>query len=346
MLRRQTMPMLPLLSSTSCIAAGSSGTRQTHSSTRHSSSPRPRPPQPRSALAKRRQASTSIAATPAAIAGRTGCSTRRCTANAPPISPTRPCRRTGWSTAITTTCAVGNKEGRTASLFFDRATYLSQLSAEDLAEAEAEGPFIHYLRRLSQGGSLLRTTPYFDPEWYLQRYPDVADAIAARRWLCPLHHYLANDTPTEFDPLPLFSERYYLTRYPDIRKAVETGRHRNGYEHFLRSGARELRSPSESFDLHYYVTAHRSVRTDLESGRRAARLRALPDDRPRGWTCRAAAAGRRRDGRAGEDAVPDAGSQPAAAVRPPAARFHGHRQSRAFRWSWCCTTSSNSRCRR
>ena len=86
------------------------------------------------------------------------------------------------------------------------------------------------------------------------------------RWLCPLHHYLANDTPTEFDPLPLFSERYYLTRYPDIRKAVETGRHRNGYEHFLRSGARELRSPSELFDLHYYVTAHRSVRTDLESG--------------------------------------------------------------------------------
>jgi GT2 family glycosyltransferase len=161
---------------------------------------------------------------------------------------------------------TGNKEGRTASLFFDHATYLSQLSAEDLAEAEAEGPFIHYLRRLSQGGSLLRTTPYFDPEWYLQRYPDVADAIAAGQWLCPLHHYLANDTPTEFDPLPLFSERYYLTRYPDIRNAVETGRHRNGYEHFLRSGARELRSPSESFDLHYYVTAHRSVRTDLEGG--------------------------------------------------------------------------------
>ena len=68
---------------------------------------------------------------------------------------------------------VGNKEGRIASPFFDRTTYLNQLSAADLAEAEAEGPFIHYLRRLSQGGSLLRTTPYFDPEWYLQRYPDV-----------------------------------------------------------------------------------------------------------------------------------------------------------------------------
>ena len=161
---------------------------------------------------------------------------------------------------------VGNKEGRIASPFFDRTTYLNQLSAADLAEAEAEGPFVHYLRRLSLGGSLLRTTPYFDPEWYLQRYPDVTQAIAARRWLCPLHHYLANDTPTEFDPLPHFSERYYLARYPDISTAVETGRHRNGYEHFLRSGARELRSPSESFDLHYYVTAHRSVRTDLEAG--------------------------------------------------------------------------------
>ncbi len=161
---------------------------------------------------------------------------------------------------------TGNKEGRIASPFFDRTTYLSQLSPDDLADAEAEGPYIHYLRRLPLGGSLLRTTPYFDPEWYLQRYPDVADAIAARHWLCPLHHYLANPTPTEFDPLPLFSERYYLARYPDISKAVETGRHRNGFEHFLRSGARELRSPGESFDLHYYVTAHHSVRTDLESG--------------------------------------------------------------------------------
>jgi O-antigen biosynthesis protein len=161
---------------------------------------------------------------------------------------------------------IGNKEGRGASLFFDRTTYLGQLSVEDLAEAEAEGPFVHYLRRLSQGGHLLRTTPYFDPEWYLQRYPEVADAIAAGKWLCPLHHYLANATPTEFDPLPLFSERYYLTRYPDIRNAVETGRHRNGYEHFLRSGARELRSPGEPFDLQYYVTAHRSVRADLEGG--------------------------------------------------------------------------------
>ena len=161
---------------------------------------------------------------------------------------------------------VGNKEGRIASPFFDRATYLSQLSPDDLAQAEAEGPFIHYLRRLPQGGNPLRTTPYFDPEWYLQRYPPVADAIAARLWLCPLHHYLANDSPTEFDPLPHFSERYYLSRYPDIAKAVETGRHRNGYEHFLRSGARELRSPSELFDLSYYATAHRFVRTDLESG--------------------------------------------------------------------------------
>jgi GT2 family glycosyltransferase len=161
---------------------------------------------------------------------------------------------------------IGDKECRTASPLFDRATYLRQLSAEELPEAEAAGPFVHYLWQLSKGNRLLRTTPYFDPEWYLQRYPTVADAIVAGQWLCPLHHYQANAAPTEFDPLPLFSEHYYLTRYPDIRKAVEICRHRSGYEHFLRSGARELRSPSEPFDLQYYVTAHRSVRADLESG--------------------------------------------------------------------------------
>lgn len=70
---------------------------------------------------------------------------------------------------------------------------------------------------------------------------------------------MANNTPTEFDPLPAFLELYYLARYPDILKAVEDGWHRTGYKQFLRSGARELRSPSETFDLHDYVTASGSA---------------------------------------------------------------------------------------
>jgi GT2 family glycosyltransferase len=159
----------------------------------------------------------------------------------------------------------GSREGRTSSPFFDNAVYLKALPPEQAEEARG-GPFAHYLHHLAQGGTLARTTRYFDPSWYFQRYREIADQIESGTWWCPLHHYLANDTPTRFDPLPEFSEEFYLASYPDIQRAVEDGRLRNGYEHYLRSGARELRSPSEGFDLRYYIDAHRSVRADLERG--------------------------------------------------------------------------------
>lgn len=160
----------------------------------------------------------------------------------------------------------GSKEGRSGSLFFDNAVYLAHLPRDQAAEAQATGPFLHYLSHLFQGGMLARTSLHFDPDWYLQRYPEVAEAVSAGAWRCPLHHYLANDMPTRFDPLAEFSEEYYLTRYPDVHAAVTDGRLHNGYEHYLRAGARELRSPCEGFDPRYYVDAHRSVRADLERG--------------------------------------------------------------------------------
>ena len=49
-------------------------------------------------------------------------------------------------------------------------------------EAKAAGPYLHYLCHLVQGGALSRTSWYFDPGWYLQRYPEVAEAIAAGVW--------------------------------------------------------------------------------------------------------------------------------------------------------------------
>ena len=110
------------------------------------------------------------------------------------------------------------------------------------------------------------TSHYFDPIWYLRRYPAVAEAIAGGRWLCALHHYLTNETPTEFDPLADFSEAYYLGRHKDVAAAVEAGDRRNGYEHFLANGIAELRAPCATIDLRYYLTAHPSVRSDLDSG--------------------------------------------------------------------------------
>jgi O-antigen biosynthesis protein len=161
----------------------------------------------------------------------------------------------------------GNRENRIGHLLFDPAIYRSQLDKDELAEAELAGPFPHYLRRITSGRPEIRTTAYFDPDWYLQRYPAVAEAIAKGDWQCALHHYLCNDTPRAFDPSPDFSESHYLARYPDIAAAVEAAKWRNGFDHFLTHGAVELRSPGQRIDLRYYMQAHASVRADLEQHR-------------------------------------------------------------------------------
>jgi O-antigen biosynthesis protein len=160
----------------------------------------------------------------------------------------------------------GSREGRIGHLLFDPTIYLLQVDAEERAEAES-APFAHYLRHIAVRGSERRSSLLFDPLQYLHRYPNVAEEIAKGWWFCALHHYLCNDAPTGYDPLPQFSEEYYLRRYPDIAEAVAKQARRNGYDHFLTNGVSEYRSPIQWIDLRYYVTVHPSVRAELELGR-------------------------------------------------------------------------------
>jgi glycosyltransferase involved in cell wall biosynthesis len=161
----------------------------------------------------------------------------------------------------------GSREGRIGHMLFDPAVYRAQLDAAERENADAAGGYLHYLPCIWQRRTEVVTSCYFDPIWYLQRYPAVADAIAAGEWRCALHHYLTNTTPTGFDPLPEFSETYYLGRYQDVAAAVEAKDRRNGYDHFLHNGISELRSPNPAIELQYYLTAHPTVRSDLNGSR-------------------------------------------------------------------------------
>jgi len=162
---------------------------------------------------------------------------------------------------------VGDREGRTASLFFDPAMYRAQLAPDPARAAADEGACRHFLRHRDGNEAEPRTSVYFDPQWYIGRYPSVSAAIGDGDFTCALHHYLTNDTPTEFDPLPQFSERFYLARYPDVARAVAGGISRSGYLHFLQHGVFELRSPSPEVDLRRYVDSDATVREDLDYGR-------------------------------------------------------------------------------
>jgi GT2 family glycosyltransferase/glycosyltransferase involved in cell wall biosynthesis len=87
---------------------------------------------------------------------------------------------------------------------------------------------------------------FFDPEWYLSRYPDVAASGTE-----PLHHFVHYGVGEHRDPNRFFDSAWYLAHYPDV---AGSGLH--PLLHYLQSGAAELRNPHPRFDAAYYVDQH------------------------------------------------------------------------------------------
>ena len=107
---------------------------------------------------------------------------------------------------------------------FDEVWYRKQTKAG--ADAIA-----HYLRKGAAKG--FDPNPFFDSDWYLTQYPDVAAAAAN-----PLEHYLLFGARERRDPHPGFSTDWYFARYPDAAAATM-----NPLQHFLTYGAEEGRMP-------------------------------------------------------------------------------------------------------
>ena len=63
---------------------------------------------------------------------------------------------------------------------------------------------------------LLTRSGLFDPDWYIQRYPDV---IASH--VEPMVHFVLHGSAEGRDPGPAFSSSYYLSMYPDVVEAGE-----------------------------------------------------------------------------------------------------------------------------
>ncbi|GBQ93377.1 glycosyltransferase [Asaia krungthepensis] len=111
-----------------------------------------------------------------------------------------------------------------------------------------------------------RVSWYFDPQWYRAQYPEIDRDIEAGRYLSSLHHYLANQTPRQFNPQSSFDEGYYLRINGDVLPSIDNGTFRNGYEHFVRNGASEGRAPAEGINLSLFRDRPQ-VRAMMEAGR-------------------------------------------------------------------------------
>ena len=87
---------------------------------------------------------------------------------------------------------------------------------------------------------------FFDPDWYLSRYPDIAAS-----GMEPLRHYVQFGAAEGRDPNRFFDGAWYIAHYPDV---ASSGQH--PLLHYLQMGASELRNPHPRFDAAYYVDQH------------------------------------------------------------------------------------------
>ncbi|MCX5512538.1 glycosyl transferase [Kaistia algarum] len=161
----------------------------------------------------------------------------------------------------------GDEEGRSPSPFFSPGFYLSELDIYETKKAATEGALRHFLRRFRISLPEMQVSPYFDPVWYLRRYPAVAGEVSRGIWRSALDHFLSNSTPQAFDPLPVFSEAYYAQHNLDIAGSINSGKLRSGYEHFIQFGIAEMRRFHPQIDLRRYLHNHPSVLVDLEQNR-------------------------------------------------------------------------------
>lgn len=153
----------------------------------------------------------------------------------------------GFSNGYDHYLSVGDREERKPHLLFDPAVFRAASIPKGHRFDFDRSSFSQFIETHAAG--MRRCSWYFDPKWYLEQYPNVADAIDNELYLNPLHHYLTNGDPQAFDPNPWFSETDYARRYPDVAAIVANGGFRNTYEHFIRFGSREMRVPKDGVDL-------------------------------------------------------------------------------------------------
>jgi GT2 family glycosyltransferase/glycosyltransferase involved in cell wall biosynthesis len=134
-------------------------------------------------------------------------------------------------------------------------------SPADIAE---RGPYTNFLYSLRPDAPELRPSIYFEPRWYREQHSGICGEGTA--FGSALEHYLRNDSPALYDPVPQFSEAHYRAVYRDVDHAIRQGEYRNGYQHFVQFGAFELRRPCPEIDLVYYRDTHARVQADLRAG--------------------------------------------------------------------------------
>ncbi len=143
----------------------------------------------------------------------------------------------------------GAAEGRNPGPKFDAKWYLDQ---NPDVSASGMSPLAHYLEfgakegreirpvapvsdngnsNLVRRSELIAASSFFDPNWYVENYPDIA-----AEGLDPLLHYLEHGAAEGRNPGPKFDAKWYLDRNPDVSEAGKSP-----LVHYLKFGVKEGR---------------------------------------------------------------------------------------------------------
>lgn len=83
-----------------------------------------------------------------------------------------------------------------------------------------------------------------DEAWYLERYPDVAEAIKEGKVASARDHFMQDGYFEGRWPFAMnVDERWYLTQNPGVADYIRAGRLKTAQQHFDHDGYREGRLP-------------------------------------------------------------------------------------------------------
>ena len=108
----------------------------------------------------------------------------------------------------------------------------------------------------------------FDPEWYLEQNPDVAEAVA-HGLMTAWQHFEQYGQFEGRPPVTWFDAGFYLARNPDVAEAVRAG-HTTAAQHFMQYGALEPRLIAPAIDLGAYLEANLDVLDAVATGQTSA----------------------------------------------------------------------------
>ena len=89
-----------------------------------------------------------------------------------------------------------------------------------------------------------------DGVWYLNRHPDVAEAVKQGHVLDAADHYIRFGFREGRQPYPIkVDEAYYLAANSDVVDAIKKGAFVSAQEHFNKNGFAEGRAPYSGFNF-------------------------------------------------------------------------------------------------